>query len=123
MRGCIGGVRIGRVGSSLGSVCIGGVGGVSVVVVWFRVSRQVGWFGFGDVWPGLRGFGVVVASLALWFDVVLASFLGGVCGDAGGDDALDADGAVPKELGGGLDVPFEGGADSSWLGGVAFLGG
>ena len=71
---------------------------------------------------GLCGFGFVVAPLALWFVVVSAAFLGGVCGDAGGDDALDADGAVPKELGDGLDVPFEGGADSSWFGGVAFLG-
>ena len=50
------------------------------------------------------------------------AFLGGVCDDAGGDDALDADGAVPKELGDGLDVPFYGDADPSWFGGVAFLG-
>ena len=71
------------------------------------------------------GFGVWGLGFGVWglgFGVVSASFLGAVCGDAGGDDALDADGAVPKELGDGLDVPFECFTDPSWFGGVAFLG-
>ena len=72
---------------------------------------------------GKGGLGLGCVSFSLLFGLVLAAFFGGVCSYAGGYNALDADGAVAEKLGDGLDVPFDGGAGTSWVGGLALPGG
>ena len=106
--------------------------------VWLVRSEFCGWLlclhGVeGSVWldclelgsfgGGLRGVGVLGASFAWLLGMVSVAFVGGVCGNAGIDDALDANGAVAVELGDGLDVPFDGGTGSLWLGSLALPGG